>query len=66
MNSANFVWCVDWATGMNHMIHSELFLTEEEANDFCELHKNDPYCVKYQTHDIWNFRNRKANSTRRV
>lgn len=52
----SLVWCVDWGTGMNNMIHSDLFLTEAEADAFCELHKGDPYCVKYRTHDIWNFR----------
>lgn len=56
MNDKNLVWCVDTGNPFNGMIHSELFLTEDEAKAYYDNQDSKTYRSMYQTRDIWNWR----------
>lgn len=55
-NDKSLIWCVDYGFSTGSMIHSQLFLTENGADNFYNSMEHIPYRKKYQTRDIWGFR----------
>lgn len=48
-----WVWCVDY--GWDSSIHSDLYLTDEEAKERYDGLPSDWYRKMYMVEDIWNF-----------
>ena len=52
------LWCVDVGNAFSGQIHSKLFLTEAQADDYRREHSHCSYVKMYVVKDIWHFRER--------